>query len=61
MRRSTPGDLVMFLEPEKYNKQRCFKELSELLSDRCGFLHKIIQDLHCVNNVKHSFAQKKLR
>ncbi len=54
-------EVDMFLEPERYDKLGCFKDPGELLSKNCSFLHKIINDLACVDRVKVKFAVTKLR
>ncbi len=51
----------MFLEPEGYDKLSCFNDLDEFISQNCSFLHKIINDLACVERVKIDFTERKLR
>ncbi len=54
-------EVQMFLEPEKYDKLGCFKDRNEFMSQKCSFLHKIINDLACVDRVKSEFTRRKLR
>ncbi len=53
-------EVHMFLEPERYNKLGCFQDHDELISQNCSFLHRIINDLACVNRVKDKFKKRKL-
>ncbi len=46
------ADMDIFLNPESYNKSQCFLNLTYLISDRCKFLHKMVEDLVCVKQVK---------
>ncbi len=49
-------EMLMFLDPYAYGKQMCFTDPSELLSGDCGFLMKLINDLHCVDDVYKTFS-----
>ncbi len=50
-------NMGMFLEPERYEKQGCFKNTTQFMSDKCSFLHKIINDFACVKKVKDNFGK----
>ncbi len=54
------ADTNIHLNVEQYEKKNCFINASELVSDKCSFLHKMITDMACVKQVKQEFTQKKL-
>ncbi len=48
----------MFLDPYTYEKQDCFENATTLGSDKCKFLHKMIDDLACVSAVKKKYTEQ---
>ncbi len=53
-------EMNIFLKPESYNKSHCFRNLTDLISDGCRFLHKMINDLVCVKEVKEKYEERKM-
>ena len=56
----TQTDMLKFLEPGKFGLERCFRYATELVTEKCNFLHKLIHDLACMEKVKESFNEQKL-
>ncbi len=54
------ADTNILLNVEQYDRLTCFTNATELVSDKCNFLHKMINDTACVKQVKQEFTQKKL-
>ncbi len=54
------GETEKLFNPEKHGTQNCIKSASELISDKCRFLHKVINDLACVKEAKEKFTKRKL-
>ncbi len=50
----------MFINPKKYNKSDCFDKATEVVTDKCSFVHKLIYDMACVKEVKEEFTKNKL-
>ncbi len=50
----------ILLNKEQYNKSDCFTNATQLVSDKCSFVHKLINDMACVKQVKQQFAEDKL-
>ena len=50
----------ILLNKEQYNKSDCFTNATQLVSDKCSFVHKLINDMACVKQVKQEFTKKKL-
>ncbi len=48
----------MLLDPYAYEVQDCFENVTTLGSDKCKFLHKIIDDLTCVSAVKQKYTEQ---
>ncbi len=46
------SDMKIFLQLNKYNKTACIRNATQLISQKCNFLHKLINDLACVEDVK---------
>ena len=55
------GHTEMLFNPEKHGTQDCIKKASELISNKCSYLHKIINDLACVKQVREEFTKRKIR
>ncbi len=51
-------EMKMLMNPRD-DQIDCFTNLTELSSAKCGFLHKIIEDLSCMKSVKYDFIDKK--
>ncbi len=46
------SDMAVFLELTKHNKESCIRNATELLSEKCTFLHKLIYDSECLMKAK---------
>ena len=52
--------MEMFLKPDIHNTKGCLENIDDLISDKCSFLHKMINELACVKQVTEEFSKKKL-
>ncbi len=53
-------EMDILLNPQKHNKGGCSSDLTEVISMNCSHLHKIINDLYCIKEVKRNYRHQKL-
>ena len=54
------AETQIVLNLEQHNKSDCVINATALISDRCNFIHKLINDMACVKKVKQQFTADKL-
>ena len=53
-------EMEILLDPKKYDKEGCLFNLTKVVSTNCTHLHKIINDLYCIKEVKQIYNERKL-